>query len=220
VTVLDPAAAHVQLTLDVGGDPPSLSSFRISGSLDTLRTELPNGADVRVTVIDSDGEIIAAGFRTSTGRRVRPPPAEERAAMGGADPPDQDRRARMSGDPDGTEFEGWAIVEILGHRRLAGYVREVELAGTGMLRLDVPERPWEDIDPGEPFTDVHATQFYSPSALYCLTPTTEEIARGLAQRLQPSPVARWELPAAQATFPSRPDEYIEADEEDDEEEPF
>jgi hypothetical protein len=87
-----------------------------------------------------------------------------------------------------TTFEGWAVLELMGHRRLGGYVTEVELAGKGMLRLDIPGPETGD----EPT----ATQFYSPGALYCLTPVTEDVARGLAARNQPTPVHRWELPAA------------------------
>ncbi len=124
----------------------------------------------------------------------------------------------MSSDSD--TFSGWAILELMGHRRLAGYVTETELAGQGVLRLDVPAHPWVDgctcgsgtpasLDPqdhrhvcqmfrapdDEQPGDVHATQFYAPTALYCLTPTTEQVARGLAARSRPAPVARWELPA-------------------------
>lgn len=80
-------------------------------------------------------------------------------------------------------WEGWAILEIMGHRRLAGLVSRVEVAGFGMLRLDVP-----GCDEG-----TGATQYYSPSSLYCLTPTTEEVARGFATRNRPTPVARFEL---------------------------
>ena len=108
-------------------------------------------------------------------------------------------------------FEGWAILELMGHRRLAGYVREVELAGSGMLRLDVPDE--EDGDKtceecGANSADgcicepalgpVQATQFYSPSAVYCLTPTTEQLARDVARRARPQPVTRFELPPAPA----------------------
>ena len=89
----------------------------------------------------------------------------------------------MSEQENGT-FEGWAILELMGHRRLAGYVKEVELAGAGVLRLDVP---------GEG-DETSATQFYAPSALYCLTPVSEETARAVAARSRPRPVHRWELP--------------------------
>lgn len=84
-----------------------------------------------------------------------------------------------------TTFEGWAVLELMGHRRLAGYVSEANVAGAAMLRLDVPGKD----------DDVAATQFYSASALYCLTPTTEDLARAFAQQAQPEPVRRWELPA-------------------------
>lgn len=95
-------------------------------------------------------------------------------------------------------FEGWAIVELMGHRRLAGYVSEQEVASSAMLRLDIPSEP-------------PVTQFYSASALYCMTPTTEEIARGFASRVRPAPVQRYELPAAPAAVPD-----IEDDDPDDE----
>lgn len=66
-------------------------------------------------------------------------------------------------------FEGWAIVEIMGHRRLAGYVTEVSIAGAAMLRVDIAGK-----DPG---SEPKATQFYGGASLFCLTPTTEENAR-------------------------------------------
>ena len=79
-----------------------------------------------------------------------------------------------------TDF--WAIVELMGHRRLAGKVSEVEMFGTTLLRLDVPGTPG-------------STQFYGGSSIYCLTPVSEDLARSLAQRYQPALVQRWELPA-------------------------
>lgn len=84
-------------------------------------------------------------------------------------------------------FEGWAILELMGHRKLAGYVSEQNVAGAGFLRIDVPG----------PADDAYvATQFYAPGALYCLTPTTEDVARRFAAGCRPEPVTRWELPAA------------------------
>lgn len=84
------------------------------------------------------------------------------------------------------KFEGWAVLELMGHRKLGGYVTVTEALGAPMLRIDVPG---ED---GKPV----ATQFYATSALYALTPTTEDVARALAQRMRPEPVTRWELPPA------------------------
>jgi hypothetical protein len=94
------------------------------------------------------------------------------------------------------KFAGWAILELMGHRRLAGYVQEVELAGAGMLRLDVPG--WIHTEPtGEQKERGGATQFYSPASVYCLTPTTEETARRVADMGRPMPVQQWELPRPQ-----------------------
>jgi hypothetical protein len=86
------------------------------------------------------------------------------------------------------EYEGWAILELLGHRRLAGYVTVVELAGQPMFRLDVPGQVYAGEETGQ------ATQFVGPGSLYALTPTTEEMARAVAARNRPAPVHAWELP--------------------------
>lgn len=80
-------------------------------------------------------------------------------------------------------FAEWVILELLGHRRLAGFLTEQVIAGHGFLRLDAP---------GQPGT----TQLYPPTSVYCITPTTEAIARALAPTCQPAPVQRWELPPA------------------------
>ena len=86
---------------------------------------------------------------------------------------------------DTSTFEGWAILELMGHRRLAGHISEATIAGATFLRLDVPA-PTGD--------GCVATQYYAPGAVYCLTPTDEVTARRVAGLAQPAPVARWELP--------------------------
>lgn len=85
-------------------------------------------------------------------------------------------------------FREWAVIELLGHRRLGAFVTEQEVAGHGFLRLEIPG------DDGGPA----ATQFVSPGAVYCLTPTTEAMARAVAARNRPEPVSRWELPLPKA----------------------
>lgn len=86
------------------------------------------------------------------------------------------------------KFAQWAIMELMGHRRLAGFVTEEEIAGAGLLRIDVPGEDGKAL----------ATQWYNPAALYALTPTTEEIARAVAKANRPEPVQRWELPQLEA----------------------
>lgn len=85
-------------------------------------------------------------------------------------------------------FETWAIVEVMGHRRLAGFVREVSIAGAGFLRVDVPS---EDISAAP-----KATQFLRPESIYALTPCTEEAARRVARSISIAPAAVWEFPDA------------------------
>lgn len=88
-------------------------------------------------------------------------------------------------DTEQQPFAEWAIIEMMGHRRLAGHVREVQVAGAGFLRLDIP--PAGD-DPGR-------TQFIAPGSVYALHPTDEATARRAAEAWRPAPVQRWELPA-------------------------
>ena len=102
-----------------------------------------------------------------------------------------------------TEFKEWAIVELMGHVRIAGLVTEVERFGSKLGRIDIPN--------GDGFT----TQFFNGNSIYRLTPTTEEIARHLAQSTQPEPVHRWELPKLNAGTPNA----IDADLDDDDEDP-
>jgi hypothetical protein len=80
-------------------------------------------------------------------------------------------------------FEQWAILELMGHVRLAGKVTEEEHFGAKLGRIDIPN------------SDGFTTQWFSGGSIYRLTPTTEDIARGVALRNQPEPVHRWELPA-------------------------
>lgn len=88
-------------------------------------------------------------------------------------------------------FVGWAVLELFGHRRLAGLVSEQEVAGAAFVRIDVPGS-------GE---SVLMTQFYNPTAVYSLTPVTEEIAKSVAASHQPRPVQQWELPASELAIP-------------------
>ncbi|MEP0846049.1 MAG: acetyltransferase [Phycisphaerae bacterium] len=82
-----------------------------------------------------------------------------------------------------SEYEGWAIVEVMGHRRLAGYIREASIAGGAFVRIDVPD------DSG-----IALTQLYGPGSIYAITFVTEQLARSLAKMWQPQPVRPWELP--------------------------
>jgi len=81
------------------------------------------------------------------------------------------------------KFEEWAVLELMGHRRLAGLVTDAVIGGGAFLRIDIPGKDGRQ-----------TTQYYSPQSVYCITPTTEEIARAVAAQNEPAPVYRWELP--------------------------
>jgi hypothetical protein len=90
-------------------------------------------------------------------------------------------------DQASDKFASWAILELMGHRRLGGFVSETTLAGGAFLRIDVP---------GDVEGEVHSTQFYSPGSVYCLTPCAEAVAKIVARTSRPEPVHQWELPRA------------------------
>lgn len=83
-------------------------------------------------------------------------------------------------------FDQWAILELMGHRRIAGHVLEVQVAGAGMLRVDIPAA-------GD---NPAATQYVSPASVYAIHPTTEAIATAAASSWRTPPVTRFELDAA------------------------
>lgn len=91
-------------------------------------------------------------------------------------------------------FDEWCVLELMGHRRLAGRVREVQIAGSGFLRLDVPAA---DDTPG-------ATQFIAPGSVYAIHPVDEQTARLASARFRPEPISQWEIKALTALPSPRP----------------
>lgn len=76
-------------------------------------------------------------------------------------------------------LESWAILEIMGHERLAGKVSEALVAGTKMVQVEVPA---SDKLPA-------FTRLLSPTALFSLTPVPEAVARVVAGNLQKTAVS-------------------------------
>lgn len=96
-----------------------------------------------------------------------------------------------------TTFEGWAVIELFGHNQIAGYVTDTPQFGTSMMRVDVPE---VGDNPGY-------TKFFGGGAIYGITPTTKEIARIAAQRLDVRPVSEWTVPNSLRLSPGDEHEY-------------
>ena len=103
------------------------------------------------------------------------------------------------------KFESWVKLELMGRKVIIGRATEVTLAGAPLLRVDVPANG-----------DTPAfTQFYGPSAIYCITPITEEMA------IRAAPVSAWEMRPAQQQIEGLggEDEWsIEAEDFDDDDE--
>jgi hypothetical protein len=80
-------------------------------------------------------------------------------------------------------FKEWAVVELMGHQKIAGLVSEANIGSACLLRVDVPE------------TKTHAkfTKFYGGGAIYAMTLVDEETAKMVAESLDPVPLARWEV---------------------------
>lgn len=97
--------------------------------------------------------------------------------------------------------EMWAVLELMGHVRIAGRVTEEERFGGKLGRIDIPNKEGG-------FT----TQYFNASSIYRLTPTNEEVARHVALNCQPQPVHSWELPKPAMTHV--PDPLYSAADED------
>lgn len=109
-----------------------------------------------------------------------------------------------------TKFQNcWAIVELMGHARFAGYCSEESMFGGAMLRIDVPETD----------DQVAFTKYYSHGAIYAFTPCTEETAQRAARAFAARPPHFYDAPlpriaAAHAASegPSRDDDDDDLDE--------
>ncbi len=116
-------------------------------------------------------------------------------------------------------FDQWGIVEVMGHKKYAGHITEQVIAGSALVRVDVPEVKLA----GEPPRVVNSfTKLVGVGSVYCITPTTEEVARKMADQLarydsDPLPVY---IPEARqlASVPSHSEEIDDGGDEFDFEE--
>ncbi len=84
--------------------------------------------------------------------------------------------------PDNVE-PFWAVLELMGHVRLAGKISEEERFGSKIGRIDVPAD-------GEKFVTI----FFGGSSIYRMTPCDEVTARAVAARSAPAPIQPYEMP--------------------------
>jgi hypothetical protein len=81
------------------------------------------------------------------------------------------------------KFDCWCIVELFGHAKIAGRCTEQNIAGTNMLRVDVPETE----------TQPSFTRFFGSSAIYAINPVDETTCKHVAGQLQVQPIEAWKV---------------------------
>ncbi|MGR9088665.1 MAG: hypothetical protein ACU841_16570 [Gammaproteobacteria bacterium] len=103
------------------------------------------------------------------------------------------------------KFEAWGILELFGHLRLAGLITEQTIGSGAMIRIDIPA-----------IGELPAyTRYFGNAAVYGITPTSESIARALAERLRAQPIQHYELPQIPDRVPDAQDDDYDQFELDD-----
>ena len=132
----------------------------------------------------------------------------------------------MSQEQQLATFEGYAIVEIMGHQRVSGYVTTQYFGATAVFRVVQQEQPPQEmtLDADQWIDGVRvyagskvrisrprAETFVAASSLYRLTPCTEE----QANCSQPAKVEVIERAERKAIAPVLPDANDDDDDRDD-----
>jgi len=97
----------------------------------------------------------------------------------------------------------WAIVEIFGHQRIAGWMTEQTIAGHGFIRVDVPEIRNEHKDATTIEGGVIAahSKLFGPGAIYAINPVDEALARIAAKNIRHAPVTPFGLESVLRNMP-------------------
>lgn len=139
-------------------------------------------------------------------------------------------------EPKQSAFEGWAILELMGHQREIGFVT-TEAYGTAVLfRVDTPDLQERELILVSPeYAEVDGARMWAPAgskvkraavparsrlvapgALYALNPCTEEAARLAIEKTSPRPLILIEAPPGKALAAPVEFEPYDGDQDDDE----
>jgi hypothetical protein len=128
------------------------------------------------------------------------------------------------------KFEGWAIVDVLGHQRYIGFVTTEAYGAAVLFRIDVPElaeRERTTVRPGY-VNDAYApagtvvkesavkgyTKLVGAGSIYAITPCDREAALTALEQMQHRPLMLVRMPT-DAALPSAPSpDAAPRDEED------
>lgn len=132
------------------------------------------------------------------------------------------------------EFNDWAIVEVMGHHRYAGYVTTQAYGQAVLFRVDVPEIKGGEFILEKPDwvggqwcpagtkaerpTTPGYTKLIGAGSIYAITPCTEKAALKAVESLQQRPLKLIEIPSAKALAAAVDGEHDFEIEEDDHEE--
>lgn len=118
-------------------------------------------------------------------------------------------------------FEGWAVVEVFGHQRYAGFVTTEAFGQAVLFRVDVPplaerervtkhygyDDDGKSIPPGSIVKESEVqgyTKYFGPGAIYAMTPCSQEAAEKAVESAQPRKVSLVKL-APEANVLALPD---------------
>ena len=130
-------------------------------------------------------------------------------------------------DNEQSKFEGFAIIEIMGHQKEIGYVTTAYFGGPALFRVDQPELPEREVTLQRPQYIGAAycppgtvvkrealpakTSFVGPSAVFRLTPCTEETARRAIEHMIPVPLTVLSIPEKALITAGHDDDDMDSD---------
>jgi hypothetical protein len=111
--------------------------------------------------------------------------------------------------PTGSKFESWAVVELFGHQREAGFVTTQYFGDKAMFQLDVPALEEREVELkveryiggiwAQPCTKVSRpavpgrSRLLGPGAIYALNPCSKEAAMAALEEMTPREIKIVEL---------------------------
>jgi len=117
-------------------------------------------------------------------------------------------------DPQQAKFDGWAIVDVLGHQRYVGYVTTEAYGQAVLFRIDVPELAERERVTKQPgYVDSRYvpagttvkegavagyTKLIGAGSIYAITPCTKAAALEAVEQSQPRPLMSVQLPPDRA----------------------
>jgi len=85
-----------------------------------------------------------------------------------------------------SNFESWAIIEVFGHDKYAGFVSSQTIGNESMVKIEVPEVQNQEVN-FPPFQ-----KLFNVKSIFSITPVSEEYAFEMAKTLSKHPIEGYE----------------------------